>query len=86
MSKSDVFKWHKHVREGRDDVNDDEMQSAPITKRTDEKVIKVRELVQCDSWLTCRVTADFFSKSKETVRNILVQDLGMRKATAKIVL
>jgi hypothetical protein len=30
MSKCNVFKWHKHFREGREDVNDDERQGAPV--------------------------------------------------------
>jgi hypothetical protein len=30
--------------------------------------------------------ADKFDISKETVRKILIQDLGMRKSTAKLVL
>jgi hypothetical protein len=32
MSKSNAFKWHKRFREGREDVNNDERQSAPVTK------------------------------------------------------
>jgi hypothetical protein len=32
MNKSNVFKWHKRFREGREDVNDGERQGAPITK------------------------------------------------------
>jgi hypothetical protein len=32
MDKSNVFKWHKCIREGREDVNDDERQDAPIMK------------------------------------------------------
>jgi hypothetical protein len=47
MSKSNVFKWHKHFREGRD-VNDNEGQGAPVTKQTDENVTKIKELVQSD--------------------------------------
>jgi hypothetical protein len=40
----------------------------------DENVSEIRELVRCD-----RVIADELDNSKETVRKILVQDLGMRK-------
>jgi hypothetical protein len=41
MSKSNVFNWHEHFREGREDVNDDEGQGAPTTKRTDGNVTKI---------------------------------------------
>jgi hypothetical protein len=30
MSRSNVFKWHKSFRDGREDVNDDEGQGAPV--------------------------------------------------------
>jgi hypothetical protein len=32
MSKSHVFKYHKHFREGTEDVEDDQRQGAPTTK------------------------------------------------------
>jgi hypothetical protein len=32
MSKSNVLKWHKHFREGREGVNDNERRGAPVTK------------------------------------------------------
>jgi hypothetical protein len=34
-SNNNVFVWYKRFREGREDVNDDERQGAPVTKRTD---------------------------------------------------
>jgi hypothetical protein len=37
MSKSNVFKWHKRFREGSEDVNDDEGQGGPVTKRMERK-------------------------------------------------
>jgi hypothetical protein len=55
MSKSNVFKWHKRFREGREDVNNDEKQSTPVTKRMDKNAMNVRELVPSDHWLTCRM-------------------------------
>jgi hypothetical protein len=45
MSKSNVFKWHKRFREGREYVNDNAKQDAPGTKQMDENVVKIRELV-----------------------------------------
>jgi transposase len=86
LSKSSVFKWHKRFREGTEDVNDDERQGAPIMKQMDENVAEIREFVPYDRRLTCRVIADEFVMSKETVRKIFVRDLGMRKLTAKLVL
>jgi hypothetical protein len=85
MSKSNVFKWHKRFRQGGEDVNDDERQGAPITMRMNKNVVKIRELVQSDRRLTHRLVTDALNMSKETVRKILVQDLGLRKLAAKLV-
>jgi transposase len=86
ISMSNIFKWHKHFREGRKDVNDKEKQGAPIMTRKDKNIIKIKELVRSDCWFTCRMIADEFDISKETVRKILIQDLGMRKLAMKLVL
>jgi hypothetical protein len=83
VSKRNVFMWHKCFREGREDVNDDERQGAPITKQTGENVMKIGEIVWSDCQLIYRMIADEFDMSKETVRKIFVQDLGMRKLATK---
>jgi orotate phosphoribosyltransferase-like protein len=59
-------------------VNDNAKQDAPGTKQMDENVVKIRELVWSDRRLTSRMIADELDMSKEIVRKILVQDLGMR--------
>jgi hypothetical protein len=40
-------------------VNDNERRGAPVTKWTDENVAKIRELVQPDCQLTCRMRASY---------------------------
>jgi hypothetical protein len=60
VSKSKVSRWHKHSRE---DLNDDETQSIPITKQTEENVAKIREHVQYDRHFVrelCGTTARTF--------------------------
>jgi hypothetical protein len=42
--------------------------------------------VRSNCQLTCRMISVELDMSKETVRNILVQDLGRRKLSAKLVL
>jgi hypothetical protein len=44
MRKSDVLERNKSFTEGRVDVNYDERQVAPVTKRMDEKSIKSENL------------------------------------------
>jgi Mn-dependent DtxR family transcriptional regulator len=83
MSKSNVLKWHKRFKENGD-VNDDERQGAPVTKRTDKNVAKISELVRSHRQLTCRMIADELDVSKETVKKMLVLDLGMRNLAEKL--
>jgi Mn-dependent DtxR family transcriptional regulator len=59
-------------------VNDEERQGAPVMKRIDENVSEIRDIVRSECHVTCRMIADDLDVSKETVRKILVQDLGMR--------
>jgi hypothetical protein len=44
VSKSNVFKWHKHFREGRD-LNNYEMQGSPLAKGMDKNIAKSKVLV-----------------------------------------
>jgi hypothetical protein len=83
MLKSNVFKWHKCFRECRD-VTVDERSGAPVMKRMDENVMKIKELVQYDRQLTSRMIADEPDISKETSTKTLVQDLGMRNLAVKL--
>jgi hypothetical protein len=77
-----MFLWHKRFRDGTEDVDDDERQNAPVTNRMHENV---EGLVRCDRRLTCRITVDELDMSKEAVREILIQDLGIRKLAEKLV-
>jgi histone-lysine N-methyltransferase SETMAR len=51
----------------------------------DKKAVKIMELAQSDYWLTCRMIADERDISKETIRKMLVQELGVTKLAAKLV-
>jgi hypothetical protein len=85
MKKSSVFEWHRRFKEGREDVQDDPGSGQPITHRTDANVDRVRTLVRSDRGLGVRLIAEELNMNKETVRQILTEDLGMRKVSAKMV-
>ena len=66
------------------------MQDAPRngqakTQRTDANVDRVRTLVRSDRRLGVRVIAEELSINRETVRQIVKEDLGMRKISTKMV-
>jgi len=66
-------------------VQDDPRSGQPNTQRTDANVDRVRNLVRSDRRLGVRVIAEVLNMNRETVRQIVKKDLGMRKFSAKMV-
>ena len=85
MSRTRVFEWHKQFLEGREDVEEDPKSGRLCTSTTDTNIEKVLQLVRSDRRLTIRVIANEVGMDKETVHTILVDTLGMRKVSAKMV-
>jgi hypothetical protein len=75
----------KRLKEGKEDVKDDKRIGSPKTHRTDENVEKMGKLVHCDRRLSVRMMAEELNLDRETVRKILIEDLRMRKLSAKTV-
>ena len=85
MSRGRVFEWHKRFREGREEVEDDPKSGRPVSAKTDRNIERVNELVRRDRRLTIRMMAEELEMSKESVRTILVENLGMKKICARMV-
>ena len=85
MSRTQIFKWHKRFEKGREEVEDDPKTGRPSRTRTDENITREKQLVQSDHKLTARMISDELSLNRESVRTILLHDLGMRKVCAKMV-
>ena len=58
---------------------------SPKTQRTDANVDRVRTLVRSERKLGVRVIAEELNMNRETVRQIVKEDLGMRKFSGKMV-
>jgi hypothetical protein len=86
MKKSSVFEWHRRFKEGQEDVQDDPRSGQPKMQRTDVNVDRVRTLVRSDRRLGLRVIAEELNMNREAVRQIVKEDLGMRKFSAKMAL
>ena len=83
MKKLSVFEWHRRFKKGREDVQDDPRIEQPKTQRTDANVDRVRTLLRSDRRLGVRVIAEEMNMNRETVRQIVKEDLGMRKIPQK---
>ena len=85
MSRPRVFKWLKRFKSGREEVEDDPRSGRPSTATPDENIIRVKQQVRSDRRLTVRMIANELSLHRESVRTILLHDLGMQKVCAKLV-
>ena len=85
MSRPRVFEWHKHFKSGCEEVKNDPKSGRPSTTKTDENIKRVKQLVRSDRRLTVRMIADELSLNRESVRTILLHDLGMWKVCSKLV-
>ena len=64
-------------------MQDDPRNEQPKTQRTDANVDRVGTLVRSDRRLGTRVIAEGLNMNRETVRQIVKEDLGMRKISCK---
>jgi len=83
MKKTAVYKWVKRFSEERVSVTDEERSGRPATRRTEENIAKVCQIVRKNRRLTVRSIAQKVNIDRETVRKILTEDLDMRKVCAK---
>ena len=85
MKKTAVYKRELRFSEGRESVTDEERSGRPATSRNEENIVKVYQVVRENRRLTVRSIAEQMNIDRETVRNILTEDLDMRKVYAKMV-
>jgi len=79
MSHAIVYRWYTCFQDRRENVKDDARSGRPSTARTDENVESVHHLLTEDRHTTLQMIADCFNIGKETVRQIVTEDLGKRK-------
>ena len=85
MSRARVFEWHKRFSEGRESLKDDDRPGRPRTAVTDDNIERVRDVILKDQRLGLRASADEVNLDRESVRQILREELNMRKVCAKMV-
>ena len=85
-SRAQVFRWHKSILEGREQVEDEPRAGRPSTSKTDDNVERVRSLVRSYRRLTLRMVSSELNLNRFNVHQFITQDLDMRKVCAKMVL
>ena len=79
MSQSAVFKWL--FKDGREGVEGEPRAGWLSTSRTDEKVQRVREVLNSDRRLSMRMIAHPIGIDRMTVHTIFTENLAMQKIT-----
>jgi len=85
MKKTAVYKWVARFSEGRESVTDEERSGRPATNRTEENIVKIRQILRENRRLAVRNIAEQVNIDRKTVRKISTEDLDMRKVCAKTV-
>jgi hypothetical protein len=73
------------LKENREDMQDDARSGQPKMQRTDANMDRVWTLVCSDRRLGVRLIAKELNMKRGTVRQIITEDLGIRKISAKMV-
>jgi len=85
MSHSKDFLWYKRFKDGRTSVDDDEHSGRPSTSTTPENTAKVREAILADRRQNIHDVCEIVGLSCGTVQRILVDNLNMRRISARFV-
>uniref|UniRef100_U3I6B1 Mos1 transposase HTH domain-containing protein n=1 Tax=Anas platyrhynchos platyrhynchos TaxID=8840 RepID=U3I6B1_ANAPP len=86
MGRLGVFEWHKLFREGRERVEDNDCSGCPSTSKTNENVLRVKNLLNHDRRMSIRMLADDLSIPQTQVFEMVKENLAMRKVCVKFVL
>jgi len=85
LSSSQVLRWYKAFKDGREGVEDEQRAWCPSTSRTENNVARVKAVLDRDQRLSVRLMAEEVELPKTDVHRIITEDLRMRKICAKLV-
>jgi len=67
-------------------IEDEARPGRPFSVHNEEHIAQVRKRIQEERCVIVRMMADDFGVNRETIRQILVEDLGKRKVASRLVL
>jgi len=86
MGKTQVYEWFSRFKNGDTLIEDKPRFGRPSTSRTDENVVKVKEIVLADRRQTIDQISEISGLYWSSVQRILTEDLTTKIIAAKFVL
>jgi len=84
LSRAQIFRWYARFK-SVETTEDEARPGRPFSVRNEGLTAKVRERIQEERCATVRMMADEFGINRETICQILVEDLGKRKVASRFV-
>ena len=84
LSRTMGFKWHKALKEGRENVEDDPRSGRPISSTNDQNVEVVRAVMAKDHRLSVRMIAEETGLDISAVHGIVTDHLWVQRVRTDI--
>lgn len=85
MSRATVFRWHKMLQDGREEVRDEERFGRESDVRTPDLVDKIDKFLDENRRVSLLTVTAQFRVGEATVHRVAPEDLNMRNVCAKFV-
>jgi len=85
LSPAQIFRWYARFKSGVETIEDEARPGRPFSVRNEGLIAKVRKRIQVERRVTVKMMADEFGVNRETIRQILMEDLGKRKVASRFV-
>lgn len=85
LSHARFFEWCERFSEGREGSEHDQRPGRPVSASTPENVSEINEILRRDRRMSIQIVAGTVNVDKESVRNILHDELNIKKVCAKFV-
>lgn len=79
MHRTNVFRWFKYFKNGRQSVEDEKRARCPRVSRTPDKIEAVRCALKEDCRLTVRMLSARLNIDRETIRTIITENLEKKR-------
>ena len=85
LSRAQIFRWYARFKSGVKTIEHEARSGRLFSVRNERLIAKVRKRIQEERCVAVRMMADEFGVNRETIRQILVEDLGKRKVASRFV-